>query len=57
MYGVGMEEPSQSKTDKINAYLDLVMDHHALLAYVRRACWRSGGGSRTRSADTLPGVI
>jgi len=34
MYGVGMEEPSQSKTDKINEYLDLVMDHPALLAYV-----------------------
>ena len=35
MYGVGMEEPSTSKTDKINQYLDLVMDHPALLAYVR----------------------
>jgi hypothetical protein len=35
MYGVGMEAPSASKTDKINAYLDLVMDHPALLAYVR----------------------
>jgi len=48
MYGVGMEEPSQSKTDKINEYLDLVMDHPALLAYVRSGGTRQCAGLRER---------